>query len=137
MTQEQVTKTDMQNGEIRSGNDADANCRIAIPVTEGRVSMHFGHCEEFAIFDVKKQRDEIISKQFFDAPPHEPGFLPKWLSEKGVNLIITGGIGGRAQQLFAAHGIEVVSGASPDEPGNTVQNYLNDTLQTGLNACDH
>ena len=137
MTQKQVTNANTQNEEIKSGQGTDGIYRIAIPVTEGRVSMHFGHCEEFAIFDVDRQEKQVISKQLFAAPPHEPGLLPKWLHEKDVNLIIAGGIGGRAQQLFASHGIEVVSGASPDEPITTIQNFLHGSLQYGENACDH
>jgi predicted Fe-Mo cluster-binding NifX family protein len=111
--------------------------RIAIPVTNGRLSAHFGHCEQFAIIDVDSNEKKIINTEVFSAPPHEPGALPKWLSGIQVNLIITGGMGRRAQMLFEQYGIEVMVGAQVDTPQKVVESYLNGTLQMGDNICDH
>ena len=69
--------------------------------------------------------------------PHEPGLLPRWLAEKGVTQIIAGGMGARAQQLFAERGIQVVTGAPADDPETLVKAFLSGTLVTGENACDH
>ena len=63
--------------------------------------------------------------------------LPSWLAEKGANIIITGGMGRRAQDLFSQHGIEVVIGAPSGKPEDIVSGYLNGILQTGDNICDH
>jgi len=71
------------------------------------------------------------------APPHEPGLLPAWLREKGADVIIAGGMGSRAQSLFAQKGVKVVFGASSDTPENLVQAYIHNTLKTGDNVCDH
>jgi ATP-binding protein involved in chromosome partitioning len=111
--------------------------RIAIPVTDGKLSAHFGHCEQFAIIDVDSTEKKIINTEVFSAPPHEPGALPQWLSGIQVNLIITGGMGRRAQMLFEQYGIEVMVGAQVDTPQQVVESYLNGTLQTGDNICDH
>ena len=73
-------------------------------------------------------------------PPHEPGVLPKWLHELGANVIIAGGMGQRAIQLFDEEGIKVMIGAPVAEPESVlVNNYLSDTLLTGGNLCgeDH
>jgi predicted Fe-Mo cluster-binding NifX family protein len=70
-------------------------------------------------------------------PPHEPGVLPKWIAELGVKVVIAGGMGQRAQQLFNEHQVKVIAGASMDSPENLAIAYLNNTLQTGTNACDH
>jgi len=94
--------------------------RIAIPVVEGHLSAHFGHCEEFAIFDVDLEKKKIVSRETAPAPPHEPGLLPRWLGEKGVNVIVAGGMGSRAQQLFAESGISVSIGAPADDPEKIV-----------------
>ena len=51
--------------------------RIAIPVADGRLAMHFGHCEKFALLDVDTDEKKIIKKEEIDAPPHEPGLLPR------------------------------------------------------------
>jgi len=109
--------------------------RIAIPVSEGKLSLHFGHCDQFAIFEI--DNGKIIGRNDEVPPAHEPGVLPKWLHEIGVNVIIAGGMGQRAQQLFAQNEIEVVIGAQAGSPEELVSAYLQNTLATGENICDH
>jgi predicted Fe-Mo cluster-binding NifX family protein len=111
--------------------------RIAIPLTEGKLSQHFGHCEQFAIIDVDSDSKTIKSQELVLPPAHEPGVLPAWLAGLHVELVITGGMGQRAQQLFTQNQIEVVVGAPVDTPENLVATYLNKTLQSGKNICDH
>ena len=110
---------------------------IAVPVTGGRLSAHFGHCESFAFYaaEGKDGAPELLKTE--PAPPHPPGLLPRWLAEQGANVIIAGGMGQRAQMLFDESGIQVVVGAPVDEPAALVQQYLNGTLATGANLCDH
>lgn len=110
---------------------------IALPTSDGKLCMHFGHCEKFTIFEVNPDEKRIIAKTILIPPPHEPGLLPKWLHSEGVNVIIAGGMGQRAQMLFAEAGVSVIVGAQPDEPEKVVMAYLNGNLQTGDNACDH
>ncbi len=71
------------------------------------------------------------------APEHEPGLLPAWLAEKGAGFVIAGGMGSRAQQLFAEQGVSVIIGAPVAEPETVVQQYLTGSLVTGENVCDH
>jgi ATP-binding protein involved in chromosome partitioning len=111
--------------------------KIAIPLAGGRLSMHFGHCEQFALVEADEVTREIVNNRLLVPPPHEPGALPRWLGEQGANVIIAGGMGRRAQQLFAQNGITVVVGAPADEPGPLVSAYLSGTLETGDNVCDH
>ena len=82
--------------------------RIAIPITKGKLSAHFGHCEEFALIDVDSGQKSIQTKETVAAPDHQPGLLPRWLAEHGANVIIAGGMGMRAQNLFTEQNIEVV-----------------------------
>ena len=110
--------------------------KIAIPLVNGRVSMHFGHCEHFALVETDEQNN-IVNKTLLDSPPHEPGVLPVWLGEQGASVIIAGGMGSRAQQLFAQNGITVVVGAPAAEPDELVSAYLGGTLEAGDNVCDH
>jgi len=109
--------------------------KIAIPVANGKLCAHFGHCEQFAIVDV--ENGEIKEKAFHLPPPHEPGVLPQWLHDMGANVIIAGGMGMRAQQLFVQNGIQVVTGAPIDSPEILVKQYAAGTLATGANMCDH
>ncbi len=111
--------------------------RFAIPVCEGVLSMHFGHCEKFALVDVDQDLKAIVSSTSVDPPPHQPGLLPGWLAEKGVNTVIAGGMGNRAQQLFAEAGVKVVVGAPSVDPESVVMDYLSGKLVTGANVCDH
>ena len=111
--------------------------KIAIPVAEGRLSAHFGHCEEFAIFEVDEGGKEVLKKTMHQPPTHEPGVLPRWLHELGADVIIAGGMGQRAQQLFAQNGITVVVGAPAETPEQLASAYLSETLQAGENICDH
>jgi predicted Fe-Mo cluster-binding NifX family protein len=63
--------------------------------------------------------------------------LPKWLHDLGADVIIAGGMGNRARQLFDENGIKVVVGAPSDAPEVLVRQYLSDSLVTGPNVCDH
>ncbi|MBW1895705.1 MAG: NifB/NifX family molybdenum-iron cluster-binding protein [Deltaproteobacteria bacterium] len=109
--------------------------KIAIPLAEGRLTAHFGHAAEFAIVHVEEQ--EIKKKELLDPPPHEPGLLPKWLGELGVDVIIAGGMGQRALSLFGENGIKVMTGAPSLSPEELVAQYLSNALVTGQNVCDH
>ena len=111
--------------------------RIAIPVTDGKLSAHFGHCEQFAIIDADSDSKEIRSEELVTPPAHEPGVLPQWLSENKADVIIAGGMGQRAQQLFAQNNIKVVVGATADDPREVALQYLDGRLQCGQNICDH
>ena len=113
------------------------NMKIAIPTSNGMLSMHFGHCDNFVMLDVDVENKKIASTTTVDAPPHEPGLLPVWLKEQGANLIIAGGMGSRAQELFAQQGIEVITGASSAEPEKIVADWLSGSLTCGTNICDH
>ncbi|MFC1736892.1 NifB/NifX family molybdenum-iron cluster-binding protein, partial [Candidatus Hydrogenedentota bacterium] len=111
--------------------------RIAIPVMDGRLCMHFGHCEKFALIDVDATGKKIEKTEFVVPPPHEPGLLPRWLGEKGADVIIAGGMGQRAQGLFAQNGVQVIVGAPANSPEDVALAYLDGTLETGDNVCDH
>lgn len=111
--------------------------KIAVPVAQGALSMHFGHCEEFAVVDVDDATKTVSAKRMEKPPLHEPGVLPRWLHELGVNVIIAGGMGQRAQALFAQNGIAVVVGAPSTPADEVVAAYLDGTLETGQNLCDH
>ncbi len=115
----------------------DGSFKIAIPVAHGQLCMHFGHCERFAIFDVDPESKTILGETMLDPPAHEPGVFPRWLHEQRANLIITGGMGARAQSLFAQNNIKVVVGAAAGEPKQVVTDYLEGKLKTGENVCDH
>ncbi|MCK5137466.1 MAG: NifB/NifX family molybdenum-iron cluster-binding protein [Bacteroidales bacterium] len=108
---------------------------IAIPSSNGLLDEHFGHCRQFALLSVEDNK--IESKSLIDAPPHEPGLLPKYLAEKGVTDVIAGGMGNRAIQLFNQHNVNVFVGAPKLSPEEITEGFLNKTLQFSTNYCDH
>ena len=111
--------------------------KIAIPLEDGRLCMHFGHCEQFALVEVDEVTKKIDKTELLTPPAHEPGVFPRWLNEQGANVIIAGGMGMRAQKLFTQNDIIVVVGASEDTPEQIVSALLDGSLQTGDNICDH
>jgi len=109
--------------------------RIAIPLEEGILCSHFGHCQQFAIIDA--ENNVVTDESLITPPPHEPGLLPGWLAEKGVTDVIAGGMGQRAIGLFNDRKINVFVGAPIKKPVDLAKDLLNDTLVAGANYCDH
>ena len=108
---------------------------LVVPVSDGKLSSHFGHCEQFAF--IETQNGKIVKTEMRNPPAHEPGVLPKWLQEQGADVAIVGGMGGNAQQLLQDNGIEVIMGAPKDSPESLANQYLTNTLIAGENRCDH
>jgi predicted Fe-Mo cluster-binding NifX family protein len=108
--------------------------KLAISTDQGYVSAHFGRCQSYTIVDIKE--GQILSREEIPNPGHQPGFLPEYLSEKGVNCIIAGGMGPRAQGLFAQKNIETVIGVQGviDE---VIQKVLTQELEAGDDLCGH
>lgn len=109
--------------------------RIAVPLENGILCSHFGHCQQFAIIDAETKK--ISGVELITPPPHEPGLLPAWLAGKGITDVIAGGIGQRAINLFNQQKINVFVGAPLKKAGDLVTDLLNDTLVAGANYCDH
>lgn len=129
------THGDMKEG-LRPEREVDMKKTIfAIPLAGGKLCSHFGHCEQFAL--IETENGKITGKRMQPPPPHEPGLLPRWLKGMGAHVIIAGGMGSRAQQLFLEGGIKVITGAPMDPPESLVDQYMSNTLTTGENVCDH
>ncbi len=111
--------------------------KVAIPVAEGQLCMHFGHCEIFEVIDVDPETKTIKGKSSLKPPPHQPGVLPPFLADQGVTLVIAGGMGQRAINLFEERGIHVIVGAPAADPEKLVMSYLDGSLASGQNVCDH
>lgn len=106
--------------------------KIAISTDNGRVSAHFGRCPEFTIVEI--ENNKLKNKETIPNPGHHPGFLPDFLHKKGVNCIIAGGMGYRAQGLFAEKGIQTIVGITGDID-EVIQKILSGTLEGGESLC--
>lgn len=109
--------------------------KIAIPVKEGILDPHFGHCSHFALIDI--ENNSIVGENLVEAPPHKPGLLPPWLSEKGVTDVIAGGMGKHAINLFNQNSVNVFVGAPQLSTKELIDGFNNETLSFTANYCDH
>lgn len=100
---------------------------------EGRaVTGHFGHCQHFLVFEVENSK--IVKEEILPNPGHRPGFLPNYLADQGIQVIISGGMGGGAVEIFNERGVEVVIGAT-GEAKTVVEAYLKDELKSTGSIC--
>ncbi|HKL58340.1 MAG TPA: NifB/NifX family molybdenum-iron cluster-binding protein [Sphaerochaeta sp.] len=106
--------------------------KIAVASDNKSVSGHFGHCQSFEIFETDKGK--ILSEASVGNPGHKPGFLPNFLHDMGVNVIISGGMGGGAVEIFNEHNIEVIVGAQ-GKAKDMVISYLNGELKSTGSVC--
>ena len=113
----------------------EMNKKIAIPMENGVLCAHFGHCEYFAIVTVE---NNLITKFQKEVPPaHEPGLYPKWIASFDVTDVIAGGMGQKAIDLFNGQNINVFVGSPVEGAERIVEAFLAGTLSLNANYCDH
>ena len=111
------------------------NKKIAIPVENGILCAHFGHCEKFAIIEVVN--GEITEMKELTPPEHVPGLYPRWVVELGVTDVIAGGMGQKAITLFNQENINVFVGAPANSAKELVTDFLSNKLTLNANYCNH
>jgi len=111
--------------------------RIAIPLSGGRVSEHFGHSEQFLFVDADKDKRTVLSKSIEKTPEHAPGVVPKWLLGHQIDTVLAVRLGERARKALSMKSVNVLTGVSTDDPNELVSDFLHDKLRTVDRACDH
>ncbi len=106
--------------------------KISVACDGKNVSGHFGHCENFTIFETADGK--IVSTNSVQNPGHKPGFLPNFLGDMGVEVIISGGMGGGAVDIFNERNIEVIVGVTGDAT-KAVETYLKGELKSTGSVC--
>ncbi len=108
--------------------------KVAVSTDGAYVSAHFGRCPEYTIFDIEDGK--IKERKVIPNPGHEPGFLPGYLGKMGIDCIICGGMGPRAQELFAQQNVKTLIGIEGlvDE---VIKLYIKGELVSGKSTCDH
>ncbi len=84
--------------------------KIALAKDGDAVAPHFGRCEGYEIVEITE--GEVAERETIPNPGHEPGELPKMLNGLGVDAIVAGGMGPRAQGFFDEYGIQTLTGVS-------------------------
>jgi len=106
--------------------------KIAVACMGELVAQHFGHCEGFCIFET--ENGQIIGEKTVTNPGHKPGFLPNFLGDMGIEVMISGGMGGGAIEIFNERKIEVITGAEGNSR-NAVESYLKGELKSTGSVC--
>jgi FKBP-type peptidyl-prolyl cis-trans isomerase 2 len=109
--------------------------RIAVTYENGEVFQHFGHTEEFKVYEVEDGK--VVSSEIIGSNGSGHGALAGLLGENRIDVLICGGIGGGAQAALQERGIELCAGASGDAD-EAVEAYLRGELvNTGANCSHH
>jgi len=106
--------------------------RIAISTDREFVSAHFGRCPAFTLAEIEENK--LVNKEIIANPGHHPGFLPSFLAGKGVEYIICGGMGQRAQGMFAEKQIKPVVGVQ-GKVDDVIDKLLKGQLKGGESLC--
>jgi len=112
--------------------------KIAVPMHKGKFCEHFGGAQTFAFYTVDEDDRNIGDRLLGTPPEHGRGVFPVWLRQQGATVILAGGMGPRAANIFAHQGVEVVLGVQGEDPEKIVRSYLDGTLSTTGEVChDH
>ncbi len=106
--------------------------KIAISTDGEFVSAHFGRCPAFTLAEIEENK--LVNKEIIANPGHHPGFLPGFLAEKGVECIICGGMGQRAQGMFSEKQINAVVGVQ-GKVNEVIDKLLKGRLKGGESLC--
>ena len=108
--------------------------KIAVTYENGNIFQHFGHTEEFKVYEVEEGK--VVSSEIIGSNGTGHGALAGLLNDHAIDVLICGGIGGGAQNALAQRGIELCAGAQGNAD-EAVEAYLRGELvNTGAN-CDH
>jgi len=108
--------------------------RVAVSTEAGEVAQHFGRCSHYTIANIGDGK--VLSTQIIANPGHEPGFLPEYLARKGVECIIAGGMGSKAEGLFEAKNIRIVLGVT-GKVDSVLERFAQGKLEGSDSLCEH
>lgn len=108
--------------------------RVAIARTGNEAAQHFGYCDNFMIYDIEENK--VIKQEVLSNPGHQPGLLPRLLKENNVDVIIAGGMGRKAKEIFQSYSIKTITGLT-GTIDDILESFLNDTLVSTNETCNH
>lgn len=108
---------------------------IAVTYENGEIFQHFGHTEQFKLYEV--ENGKVVKAEIMNSNGSGHGALAGLLKMFGVEVLICGGIGGGAQTALANSGIKLFGGVH-GEADKAVEAYLAGKLEFNPNVkCDH
>jgi len=108
--------------------------RIAVTYDNGDIFQHFGHTQEFKVYEVEDGK--VISDEIIDSDGQGHGALAALLDSKNIDALICGGIGGGAYDALSERGIEIIAGVSGDAD-KAVEAYLSGEIESSGVNCNH
>jgi Mrp family chromosome partitioning ATPase/predicted Fe-Mo cluster-binding NifX family protein len=108
------------------------NMKIAIVMEGNDVSPHFGHCEKVMLVTIEDGK--VNSREVLDAPEHDCGALPRLFSERQVEYVIAGGLGGGAMANLNRAGVKVLAGVQGSAE-DALGQFLAGTIVGGDAVC--
>ncbi len=109
--------------------------KLVVAAQGSQVARHFGHCESFVFFDVEDGR--ITGQTRVENPGHKPGFLPNFLADHGAQVIVSGGMGGGAVDIFQERGVQVIVGIEGDVQETAIRFAHGELESTGEVCHEH
>ena len=106
--------------------------KLVVAIDGNNVSRHFGHCQAFKFFTIENK--EITGSEAVPNPGHKKGFLPVFLGEHGADVVVSGGMGQGAIDIFNERGIDVITGAQGDADA-VAKAYIEGTLVSTGSVC--
>jgi predicted Fe-Mo cluster-binding NifX family protein len=106
--------------------------RVAISTDGYIVSAHFGRCPSFTLVDI--ENGKVTTRTEVANPGHQPGAIPQFLNQKGVNSIVAGGMGMRATAFFEEYGIKTIVGVS-GKIDEVIEQLAKGTIEGGESLC--
>ena len=108
--------------------------KIAVPFANGEVFQHFGHTENFKLYEIES--GQVVFSEVIDTNGSGHEALANFLADLSVSVLLCGGIGSGAQTALSQAGIEICSGAQGDADA-AVNAYLNSEIESAGVNCDH
>ena len=105
--------------------------RIAIPLKQNKFSLNFSACDQFAFIEIKKGTRQILDAQYKTPLSFNLDALPRWIRENEVDLILAGGMGQRAKEIFAQNQIDVRVGFLNGSIKEVIEKFIESQLSRG------
>ena len=112
----------------KADDEGCGTVRMALPLVAGKLAAQIGQGEQFALIDADREKKTIVGKELIAANDRQPGLLPRWLREHGVEVLIIGSVGRQLLSMFEEQGIAVRIGEPGSEPEQMVTRYFEGTL---------
>lgn len=109
--------------------------KIAVTYDNGQVFQHFGHTEQFKVYEAEDGK--ILSSRVIDTNGSGHGALAGFLESEKVDVLICGGIGMGAMQALAECGIQLVGGALGDADVQVEAFLRGDLVNDPSAKCNH